>query len=70
MNYLEFTNKLLFKYHKDIQYVFKVVGEIYHNSNGLINTFLRKSMLDNECYYIGFNSEINKWVIEKLSKNN
>lgn len=63
MNYLDFRYTLLHKYHKDINYVFKVIGEIFDGSKELTQDFYRKSYIDRELYYLGYNFENKSWFI-------
>lgn len=68
MTYNQFVEKLLFKYHKDMPYVFSAVGEIYNNSNQLKENYIRYSILNNKKYILGYLAISNEWVIKKYNQ--
>lgn len=55
MSYSEMKISILFRYHKDIDYWYKLVGEFFENTDGFTKPFSKRCTLD------GIKTEIT-WV--------
>lgn len=66
MRYIVFANELTNNYHQPLPWVFRNVGDIYHNSNGLTIEYKKKVYMNDEEYIIGFKPEFEKWFIKKI----
>lgn len=66
MRYHTFANELQFNYHQNIPWIFRNVGDIYHNSNALTFEYKKKVFINDEEYLIGFKPGPEKWFIKKI----
>ena len=66
MRYHVFANELQFNYHQSIPWIFRNVGDIFHNSDALTNEFKKRVFMNDEEYIIGFKPGPEKWFINKI----
>lgn len=46
MSYMEMKSTILFRYHKNIDYWWKLIGEIFESTNGFVKPFYKRCTLD------------------------
>ena len=66
MRYIVFANELTNNYHQPLPWVFRNVGDIFHNSDALTFEYKKRVYMDHEEYIIGFKPGPEKWFIKKF----
>lgn len=69
MRYVIFANEIINNYHQPIPWLFRNVGDIFHNSDALTFKYEKKVFMNDEEYIIGFNPGPEKWFIKKIVGN-
>ena len=46
MAYMEMKNTVLFKYHKNIDFWWKLLGEFFEGTNGFTQSFMKRCTMD------------------------
>jgi hypothetical protein len=52
MSYTEMKNAILFRYHKDINYWWRLLGEMFEGTDGFTKAYEIKCMLDGKLRYV------------------
>ena len=62
MSLTEMKREILFKYHKDINYWWKLLGEMFEGTDGFTKEYTIKRTLDGSACHITWNDY--SWTIE------
>lgn len=55
MSFTEMRNAILFRYHKDINYWWKLLGEMFEGTDGFTKEFQIRRVLDGKVCFIRWN---------------
>ena len=66
MRYIIFANELTNNYHQPLPWVFRNVGDIFHNSDALTFEYKKRVYMNDEEYIIRFNPGPERWFIKKI----
>jgi hypothetical protein len=64
MSFSEMKKTILNHYHKDINYWFRLLGEMFEGTDGFTKPYKIKCRLDNKCCYVSWDDY--SWDIEEL----
>lgn len=64
MTYTEMKNTILFKYHKFLDFWYKLLGEFFENTNGFTQPFSKRCTLDGRKVEIKWDDY--EWSIQEL----
>ena len=62
MSFTEMKNTILYRYHKDINYWWRLLGEMFEGTDGFTKEYKIKCVLDGKSCYVSWNNY--SWEIE------